>query len=57
MELAALEREESCEHSGAFIFDGIFFILAGNEDMPDSLDELKFGYICNRVTPLIDVKI
>ena len=51
-ELAALERlekspltynwEKSCEHSSAFIFNWIFFILAGIEDMHESLDEFEF---------------
>ena len=31
---------------------GIFFILAGNEDMHKSLDEFEFRQICNRVTAL-----
>ena len=30
----------------------IFFILAGNEDMHESLDEFEFRQICNRVTAL-----
>ena len=34
--------EESCEHSSSFIFDWINLILAGNEDMHESLIELKF---------------
>ena len=33
-----LTREKSCEHSSAFIFDWIFFILIGNKDMHKSLD-------------------
>ena len=33
-------------------FDWIFFILAGNKDMRDSLDEFKFWQICNRVKAL-----
>ena len=33
-----------------FIFNWIFFILAGNEDMHESLDELEFRIICNRLT-------
>ena len=51
MKLAALERpidlkwEKSCEHSSFFIFDSIILILAGNEDMHESLDELNFGQI------------
>ena len=43
---------ESCEHSSAFIFDWIFFILASNEDMRDSLDDFEFWHFCNRVTAL-----
>ena len=34
------------------VFDWIFFILAGNEDMHESLDEFIFRQICNRVTAL-----
>ena len=47
-----LQWEKSCEHSSAFIFNCIFFILAGNVDMHESLDELEFRQICNRVTAL-----
>ena len=36
----------------AFIFNWIFFILAGIEDMHESLDEFEFRQICNRVTAL-----
>ena len=32
----------SLEHSTAFIFDWIFFVLAGNKDMHISLDEFEF---------------
>ena len=35
-------EKKSCEHSSSFIFDLIILILAGNEDMHDSLDEFKF---------------
>ena len=47
VELAALEHLEksplkSCEHSSSFIFDSIILIVAGNEDMHESLDEFKF---------------
>ena len=52
-ELAALERlkkilidlywGKSCLHSSSFIFDWIFFILAGNKDNFKSLDEFEFG--------------
>ena len=31
--------EKSCEHSSSFIFDLIILILAGKEDMHESLDE------------------
>ena len=31
---------------------GVFFILAGIEDMHESLDEIDFQQICNRVTAL-----
>ena len=60
-ELAALERLEkspytyngrSCEQSSTFIFNLIFFILAGNEDMHESLDEFEFRLFCNRVKAL-----
>ena len=60
-ELAALERLEkspetyngrNLEQSSAFIFNWIFFILAGIEDMHISLDEFEFRQICNRVTAL-----
>ena len=30
-------------NSSSFIFDSIILILAGNEDMHESLDEFKFG--------------
>ena len=33
-------------------FYWIFFILAGIEDMHESLDEFEFRQICNRVTAL-----
>ena len=62
VELAALERlekipidlkwEKSCEHSNSFIFDLINLILAGKEDMHESLDEFEFLQISNRVTAL-----
>ena len=46
-ELAALEHlkidVQSCDHSSAFIFDWIFFILAGNKDNHKSLEEFDFG--------------
>ena len=33
--------EKSCEHSSSFIFDRIFFILAGNEDIHNISDEFE----------------
>ena len=33
-------------------FDLINLILAGKEDMPESLDEFEFQQICNRATAL-----
>ena len=51
-ELAAIERLEKkahrlimkkvCDHSTSFIFVFIIFILAGNENMHESLGEFKF---------------
>ena len=50
-ELAALERlknshrlimGKTCQHSSSFIFDWIFFILAGNEENYKSLDKFEF---------------
>ena len=47
-ELAALEKShrlimgKSCEHSSSFISYQIIFILAGNKDMHESLDDFKF---------------
>ena len=42
-ELCALARlKNCCEHSIAYIFDWINLILAGNEDMHESLNEFKF---------------
>ena len=32
-----------CEHASAFIFDRIFFILAGKEDYHNILDKFEFG--------------
>ena len=34
------------------MFDLINLILAGKEDMHESLDEFEFRQICNRVTAL-----
>ena len=33
-------------------FNSILFILAGIEDMYESLDEFEFRLVCNRVTAL-----
>ena len=60
-ELAALEHLEKTHRlimgeilwqSCAFIFNFIFFILADNEGMYESLGEFEFRQICNRVTAL-----
>ena len=41
-ELSALARlKNCCEHSSAYIFDWIFFILAGNEDIHNISDEFE----------------
>ena len=45
------------ENSSAFIFNGIFFILAGIEDMHESFDEFEFGKCATELLPLIDVRI
>ena len=37
---------------GGFIFNWIFFILAGIEHMHEDLDEFEFWKICNSVTAL-----
>ena len=37
-----LSLERCCQNPCAFIFDWIFFILAGNEDNYKSLDEFEF---------------
>ena len=34
---------KSCDHSSSFIFDWLFFILAGNKDNHNILDEFKIG--------------
>ena len=44
-----LKWEKSCEHSREFIFNWIFFILAGDEDIHERLDEFQFWQICNGV--------
>ena len=36
-----LQWEKCCEHSSAYIFDRIFFILAGNEDSHKIWDEFE----------------
>ena len=40
-EISALARLKNCVHSSAFIFDRIFFILAGNEDIHNISDEFE----------------
>ena len=54
--LAGLERlqidVQNCDYSSAFIFDWIFFILAGNEDNHKSFDEFEF---CPALTWVYDV--
>ena len=37
-----LQWEKCCDHSSAFVFDWNFFILAGSNDMHESLDEFQF---------------
>ena len=45
LELSALARLKNCfkccDHSSAFIFDRIFFIHAGNEDIHNISDEFE----------------
>ena len=49
-ELAALERlKYSFDHSSTFIFHLIFFILVGNQDIHESMDEFEF-----RSNPITD---
>ena len=59
-ELSALARlKKCCEHSGAYIFDWIFFIFSGNEDNQQVWTEFEFCQIGPRDTelyPLIDVR-
>ena len=38
-------------------FESIILILAGNEDMHESLDEFNFGKFATELRPLIDVRI
>ena len=40
------------EHSSALIFDRIFFILAGNENIHNILDEFEIGEIGPRTAEL-----
>ena len=49
--------EISCEHSSSFIFDLINLILAGKEDMHESLDEFEFRQFATELLPLIDIRI
>ena len=43
MELAALERlKNRCHHFFSVAIDSILFILAGNEDMHNILDDFEF---------------
>ena len=54
-ELAALETYNGRNLVNTLapsIFDSINLILAGKEDMHESLDEIEFRIICNRVTAL-----
>ena len=44
-------------NSSAFIFNWIFFILAGNENMHDALMSSNFGKFATELRPLIDVRI
>ena len=61
VELAALARLENpidllwkkcCNQSGAFILDLIFFILVGNKDIHERLDEFEF-----RSSPLLAMEL
>ena len=42
----------SCGHSGAMIFDKIFFILAGNEDNREVSNEFEI-----RLVPITDFRV
>ena len=37
-----MDNVKCCDHSSVFIFDWMFFILAGNKDNHKSLDEFEF---------------
>ena len=41
LELAPLEHLKCCDHSSAFIFDWIIFILSGYKDSYSSLNEFE----------------
>ena len=61
-ELAALERLEKSpsSYNGRNLVNTLapsFLILAGNEDMHESLDKFEFRQICTELRPLIDVRI
>ena len=47
-----LKWGKCCVHSSAFIFDRIFFILAGNEDIHNISDEFKIQQIGPRTAEL-----
>ena len=49
--LAKISCERFYRTIGPLVY-WIFFILAGNEDMHESLDKFVFRQICNRVTAL-----
>ena len=66
VEFAALERLEnpnrlimgkSCEQSSTFIFNLIFFILAGNKNMHEAWMSLNFGKFAIELRPLINSRI
>ena len=40
--LECLKNQLSCSHTSLFVFDWIFFILAGNQDCHKRLDEFEF---------------
>ena len=50
--LVSMATIQCCVHSSAFIFDRIFFILAGNEDIHNISYESKFGQIGPRTAEL-----
>ena len=47
-----LQWEKYCEHSCAFIFNLIFFVLSGTEDMHECLDQFEF-----RQDPITDYEV